>query len=310
MSFVMLLFYGISGADSMQNRWEIVAIISIPSIPAVYIHFLCIKKLFKKKKYLLYAISVIIITILFGRLISIISEDWIYKDDPTTYIAGELTLGTILFFSTGIRYIYESNETRNRLLEIEAKQAKAELESLKSQVNPHFLFNSLNNIYGLLLEGKDMATDSILRLSSLLRYMIYSSEKSLVTVEEEVQFLQDYVAMERLRLGNKCEISLDIQGSFGSISIPPFLLIPFVENAFKHGSFATIEESFIKISISQLENNLTLKVLNSYKGNDSRESGIGVSNVKRRLELLMYDSYSLDIFSHRNEFEVILTLQL
>ena len=214
-----------------------------------------------------------------------------------------LLLGSGIFF-VGL-------DAKNRLAEIEANQTKAELDSLRLQVNPHFLFNSLNNIYGLLNEDVNRAGDSILTLSALLRYLIYASKKSTIGLEEEIKFLDDYIAMERLRLGDKCSLTLDKKGEFSNRFLSPFLLIPFVENAFKHGSFATVDESFIHVGILVQNDRLHFNVKNSVKpAIKNEEGGVGIANVKRRLELLLPGKYQLEVTKQDGVFNVNLEMEL
>lgn len=248
---------------------------------------------------------------LYGRLVDYILNMNLFPDDPNPHIAGELTLGGIILVASGIRYFFIGIEAKNKLIEIEAKQSKAELDSLRQQVNPHFLFNSLNNIYGLLNEDVDRAGDSILKLSSLLRYLIHVSQKTRVSLEEEINFIDDYIGMERLRLGEKCNVNFEKNSDFSNRSLSPLLLIPFVENAFKHGSFATVDESFIQIEISIQNDRLHFNVKNSVKGSlEKTDGGVGISNIKRRLELFLPGKHRLDITRSDGIFNVNLEMEL
>ena len=308
--FSMIFLLGIVGTGTLEEAAMIISIIVLPSIPATYINFYLIEKFFKQSRYGYYLLLGLANILLFGNLLEYAGENWIFKDEADTIIAGEITLGSILMVATGIRYFYQSFETRSRLAEIEAKNAKAELESLKSKVNPHFLFNSLNNVYGLLMDKESVAANSVMQLSSLIRYMIYTSENSTVDVQKEVEFLKDYVSMEKLRLGSKCQINFEVEGNFNGKTIAPFLLIPFVENAFKHGSFATIDSSYVKIKIEETNEGLLLNVENSVKKKSSSESGIGIQNAQRRLELLMPNRYDLEIEPGESNYQVNLNLAL
>ncbi|MCE7994758.1 MAG: histidine kinase [Roseivirga sp.] len=309
--FAGIFLFGISRVEPLGKSFLVVLSVFGPSLPAVYLHSLTFDKWFRKKKYGLYFLSLLANIMLFGLLIEFIAGEIVYYDDPDAYISGRLSLIAFLVVSTGFRFLFEGLEAKSKLAEIEAKQAQAELESLKSQVNPHFLFNSLNNIYGLLMEDVDRAGDSLLTLSSLLRYLIYASQKTRIGLEEEVKFLDDYMAMERLRLGDKCQLSFEKEGDVTGRSLSPFLLIPFVENAFKHGSFATVGESHIHVKLHLEENKLTFKVDNSTKSKARKEpEGTGIANVKRRLELLMPEKHTLEVTPGDSRFYVKLELSL
>lgn len=309
--FAGIFFFGISRVEPTGKSFLVVLSVFGPSIPAVYLHSLSFDKWFRKKKYALYVLALLTNIFLFGLLIEFLAAEIVYYDDPDAYISGRLSLLAFLVVSTGFRFLFEGLEAKSKLAEIEAKQAKAELDSLKSQINPHFLFNSLNNIYGLLMEDKERAGDSLLTLSSLLRYLIYASQKSQISLEEEVKFLDDYMAMERLRLGDKCKLKFTKSEDLHNMAVSPFLLIPFVENAFKHGSFATIDESYIDVKLKIQEKRLMFTVDNSVKKKARTErSGVGIANVKRRLELLLPGRHSLEVSATDTRFFVKLELDL
>lgn len=149
------------------------------------------------------------------------------------------------------------------LKEMEAKQAHAELDLLKSQVNPHFLFNSLNSIYSLILNNSEISGDAVLKLSDLMRYLLESSKKRKVLVKHEIQFLENYIELEKIRLGKKCNVSSSFKGDFHGKIISPMLLIPFIENCFKHGISVSSSENNIEISIKIKENRLLLHTKNN-----------------------------------------------
>jgi LytS/YehU family sensor histidine kinase len=161
------------------------------------------------------------------------------------------------------------------------------------------------------MEDVDKAGDSLLTLSSLLRYLIYASQKARVSLEEEVNFLDDYMAMERLRLGDKCKLSFEKEGNVSGKSLSPFLLIPFVENAFKHGSFATVGESYIHVKLRVEESRLSFIVDNCVKPETKKENGgVGIANVKRRLELLLPGQHRLLVEPTDTRFYVKLDLDI
>ncbi|MBN1951147.1 MAG: histidine kinase [Bacteroidales bacterium] len=224
------------------------------------------------------------------------------------------TSGMLLFYllAISIRFVMKSREDETKRSELEKEKIRTELSFLKQQINPHFLFNSLNSIYSLSLIKSKLTTDAILRLSSILRYVIYDSEYSSVALKKELETMQDYVEMQKLRLTVKTKLSFDSQGEPEDYMIEPLLLLPLLENAFKYGT-DNVNESFINIDINIEDEHLCLKVANvivTKIQSDRKDYGVGIKNLKRRLELLYPDSHLLNISEKDNIFTVYLELKL
>lgn len=226
-------------------------------------------------------------------------------------VAG-LGIGSFFFFGI-VKHIYDYRKLKQsaQLLMIE-KQA-AELSFLKSQTNPHFLFNTLNNIYSLSRDKSDLAPESVLRLSKILRYILYETGGKYITIEQELKIINDYISLEKLRYDESLKINClnyDIEDM--NQQLPPLLLIPLVENAFKHGASETINNPCIDILLSVRNKKLEMIVRNSTEQNTSVEKvteNIGLSNLRRQLELL-YKDYELT-FSHKdNIFTAALKINL
>jgi two-component system, LytTR family, sensor kinase len=224
-----------------------------------------------------------------------------------------VTYGLLLsyLFSLSIRFIQKWQEEDKRKAEIENANISTELSFLRQQVNPHFLFNSLNSIYSLALSKSDATLDAILKLSSLLRYMLYETEKPLVRISDELNAITDYVELHKLRITEKVKLTYNCNGNPGEALIAPFILIPIIENAFKYGTDST-HDSFIEIIVDIAEQKLNLKVSNTVvKQTDVQQnSGIGLKNIKRRLDLLYPEMYKLDINSQDSIFIVELEIKL
>ncbi|WP_428667643.1 sensor histidine kinase [Runella sp.] len=189
------------------------------------------------------------------------------------------------------------------------KQA-AELAFLKSQINPHFLFNTLNNIYSLVYKKADTAPDAVMKLSEMMRYMLYESNEEKVDLNKEIKYLQNFTALQRLRYHGPQFIDFDILGQVEGLRIAPLLLIAFVENAFKHGEVSDAQFP-LSIVIMVNQQNLHLEVRNrKSRQNKAEEGGIGLQNVKRRLDLLYKDRYSLDIEDALDHYRCELNLML
>jgi len=208
----------------------------------------------------------------------------------------------------------ENAELEKRKLDIELKLKDAELKLLKAQIHPHFLFNTLNNLYGLALEKSDMAPDLVLRLSGLLDYMLYQCNQSKVSLLDEINQLYNYIEIEQLRYGERLRLEINQSGDAGNLQIAPMLLLPFIENAFKHGVSKQISHPFILVNIIIQASQLVLNIENSFDKSFEKEQeyskGIGLNNVKKRLEMLYPEKYTLLISSEEMTFKVTLKIFL
>ena len=231
------------------------------------------------------------------------------KSDGITSQMG-FSVGSIFFFGT-IKHFYNYVKLRQaaQLLRIE-KQA-AELNYLKSQTNPHFLFNTLNNIYALARDKNDLAPESILRLSKILRFMLYEAGGSFIAIEHELKIINDYIALEKLRYDESLNINFNYDVEDMKQALPPLLLIPLVENAFKHGAAETRSHPFVDIHLSVDKRQLTFSVKNSAEtsGQVTINENIGLSNLRRQLALL-YTDYDLSVKQAESVFVANLKINL
>ena len=194
--------------------------------------------------------------------------------------------------------------------DLENQRLSAELAFLKSQINPHFLFNSLNSIYSLAYQRSETTPEAILKLSEIMRYMLYECNDNKVDLASELQYLQNYIDLQKIRFGNKAFIDFKIDGKVETQQIVPLLLIAFIENAFKHG-VASNPQTPIRLLIEVDEAHLHFFMQNKKHTNNRDESGgIGLNNVKRRLDLLYPGKYNLDIRDERDTYTVELSLVL
>lgn len=187
---------------------------------------------------------------------------------------------------------------------------QAELKFLKTQIHPHFLFNTLNNLYALTLKKSDLAPAMVLKLSELINYMLYECREDEVLLEKEIKFINNYVDIERLRYGDKLDVDIQIRGDAYGRKIAPLLLLPFTENCFKHGASLELEQSWVKIDIEVLPDRTLFKVENNKVATNGhpKSEGIGINNAKRRLDLLYPGNHELKIISGDETFLVILTI--
>jgi two-component system LytT family sensor kinase len=195
--------------------------------------------------------------------------------------------------------------------EIEKEMLRTELSFLKTQINPHFFFNTLNNIYSLAITGSDKTASAILKLSAIMRYILTETKYDWVPIQSEIDFLNDYIELQKVRLTDNVALNVNIIGNITNQKVAPLLFIPFVENAFKYG-VSTVENSFIHINLNIKENSIVFSVENSIAANAgntlTETTGIGIKNVERRLALLYPDMHKLTIEKEKNTFRVTLTL--
>lgn len=281
----------------------------IPLILPVYLHSFVFEKLFKQKKYFLYVLIILSIILIFGFLHRKII-DYFIKGEPETFF---LLIFFIAMF-TGFKYLKIGTKQGFQLQKEENKRIKAELDLLKSYINPHFLFNTLNNIYSLILDKDDKAAEVVLKLSGLMRYILDSSKQKFVTLNEECDFIRNYISLEEIRLYDRCKIEFNIEGNSNSKKIAPMMLIPFIENCFKHGIGANVNNNNILINIKIIENKMILVTENSIVLNNSKiskkQGRTGLENIKRRLDLIYPNMHSLDITENEQFFKIQLSIDL
>jgi two-component system, LytTR family, sensor kinase len=221
----------------------------------------------------------------------------------------------LFFFALSLAYQLINEKVRSDKLisERENENLKTELSLLRSQVSPHFMFNVLNNMVALARKHSDQLEPSLIKLSSLMRYMLYEADEDKVPLEKEIEYLQSYIDLQQQRFGQKVKVNVTVDAPDSTLEIEPMLLIPFVENAFKHGT-GLIEDAQIDIDLRAKNNVLQFMVRNKYNSESEeikdKTSGIGLTNVKRRLNLLYNKSYNLMITQQDNWFVISLQLNL
>jgi LytS/YehU family sensor histidine kinase len=211
----------------------------------------------------------------------------------------------------GIKFFKRLTIKQRDLMQAQQEKMTAELQLLKAQVHPHFLFNTLNNIYSFSLDKSSKTPGLILKLSSLLSYMLYDCKAEEVRLEKEVEIMRNYIDLEKERYGSKIEISWNVEGEIKDKFIAPLLLLPFLENAFKHGTSEQIEKSWLSVDISLNQEMLRCKIANS-KNEYTQISnhGIGIVNVKKRLEFIYPGKHELKINDEGNFFVVSMLIKL
>jgi len=269
-------------------------------------HFFLIPYLFDKRRYVVYGL-LLFGTLLLGALL---------KNYPDVSWIGMTKMSFYLFYTTGTGmaafFLRRNILFRRENAEKEKLQKEMELNYLKEQVNPHFLFNSLNSIYSLARQQSAETPDVVMQLSELMRYQLESSKKNTVLVTEELEFIENYLLLEEKRLSKRCTIEFSIGGDLSDHRIAPMLLIPFVENAIKHGAHSTNKRSTIDVSASLRHTTIHFSVVNSKPPLVScmKREGMGLDNVRRRLNLLYPNSHQLEIGDGEKAYRVNLSIDL
>jgi len=224
-----------------------------------------------------------------------------------TIILSVLVIG----FDTGLRMMVKWSKLEQEKTLLEKENVQNQLAFLRNQVSPHFFMNTLNNIHALIDVNTEEAKGSIIKLSKLMRHLLYESEVELTPLNKEVEFIRSYINLMKLRFSEKVIINLNIPGNLPDKSIPPLLFTSLIENAFKHG-ISYNSESFISISLSVIRNRLIFAIMNSIPEQkaESSQQGIGLDNTRLRLNLLYPDNYSLQLTENENIFTVKLDIPL
>jgi len=283
---------------------NVILVLFILIVP-IYIHNLVfIPKLLLRQKYISYILSLISLLLLTTLAFSF--EDGEFKDDLIKYLPFFIVAASMNLIK---RQIIGEMEKKSADLH----QREMELNSLKAQINPHFLFNTLNNIYALTLSNSSQASEVVLQLAGLMRYQLESTRKNLVSLDEEIEFLKQYFELEKIRIGKKATLQFEVDLDKYTLWIPPMILMTFIENSFKHGVNRDKSKSYIKISISSQMQNLTMRVENGKPDNTSVNTGFGgfgLKNVERRLELLLPGKHEVKIEEDDSKYATIINLKL
>ncbi len=323
-------FYSYINQDLSKYSYVILILANLAFLPYYYlVAYSLIPRFFNKQKWPFFIISTLLSYTLFSWVCQLIMRaffDKLVTEHEITIFSESLkrsVLDPLEFFRMVIvTLIPLSIMTMRRYMRMNAAHANLiklntdlELNFLKSQINPHFLFNTLNNIYSLSLQKSDRSPEMILKLSDLMRYMLYECNVATVSLKREIQFLEDYIALEKIRHGDKAEITFTVEGETENKNIPPLLLIPFVENAFKHGINAQFGNAWVHIKL-KLDTNATA-FLFSIENNKPTlpepkkqlNGGIGIENAKKRLHMIYPKTHQLRIEETNNTFIVELSIE-
>lgn len=311
-----------NNAELEQRIANTSVLLTFHAAAAYFNIYVLVPLLLNKKQYAAYIVSLFLTVLLIcfpiAYFIYRLNETHVHKDAVwefrfffITFISATYTVIILMISKLFFQWYEKEKATR----ELERINTETELKFLKSQINPHFLFNSLNNLYALSLKKADETPDLILKLADMLRYLLYECSEKKVLLEREVDYLQNYIDLERVRQGNRSELSLTIIAEDLHYFIEPMLLVPFVENGIKHGLNHRIEHAFLKIRLEIVQNQLFFTVVNNksrskevYTKNDS--GGIGLLNVKKRLAMLYPGKHELELEDGEDTYTVSLKIDL
>jgi len=322
--YTYFLGYGSNNTDYV-NKFSLFLMPVTIGVSYFFLYFLIPKYLLTQKQglFLLYSIYtfivsayLIILSILYALVFLI--EFNADETSPLTKTLPFIILGVyfvafmVIIFGLilhNYKSIVKNEDLKSKFLQTQLQLKEQELKFLKMQIHPHFLFNSLNTIYGFALKKEDETPEMILKLSNLLDYILYQVKKPKVSLKEEIAHIKEYIELEKIRFRDTLNIEFKSQIDDEQVEIPPMLLLPFVENAFKHGGIINGVLTLV-IEVTFLKGNLSFLVKNSinFKSKED-EKGIGLNTVEKRLDLLFKNSYDLTVKSENDWFEVYLNIQ-
>ncbi len=333
--WLMVLFMApITTYGGITEKWEafIFRAVAMPIKMAVtyILVYYQIPELLQKKKYIQFILSFLLLTILLTFIYRInnvhIAETLAGIDSPKESLpqmisefwatvigyAPRLYVFTVIFLF--IKMIMDRSAEKHQIDILKKEKATAELNFLKAQIHPHFLFNTLNNLYSLTLDKSDKAPDVVAKLSEMLDYMLYQCSGDQVLVNKEVALLEHYIDLEKLRYGDRLNLSFDYNIKDPQATIAPLILLSIVENAFKHGVSGTIQHAIIQISLRVKNDSIHFRVYNTkpsveLNGEKSYKEGVGMKNILRQLELIYPKQYQWDIKEQDESYEVNLWIK-
>ncbi|MEO1263398.1 MAG: histidine kinase [Bacteroidota bacterium] len=294
-------------------------------VTVVYLNLrLLIPSFLEKRNYLFYFFSLVVLILLgvgihwvtFNWLDNILFPDYFFIDfydfsDIVEFVFSFIFISSLLMFS---KSWFRQLETDRKINALEKEKLDAEINALKGQVNPHFLFNSLNNLYSLSLDNDNRVPGIILRLSEMMRYLLYDTNVDKVLLEKEIEHLKNFIEMQELRLGDKVDIKFDIGGSPKSIKIAPLLFLPLVENAFKHGEKSSNKGAFVHVKLDIMENEISFQLTNRKGEVDQmfrkKSGGVGLKNLEKRLQLAYPNSFDFKNIDGTDSYTSVLKIKL
>jgi len=293
-------------------------ILLVVKVPFVYAALFLLDQYLHQKAKLLPVITILVgLLALSSILLNLVKRELIlpyffdiHDSEYSLFSTGSLAyFGLALAFVTGIaatlKLMRWQHQTQLQVIALQKQMTDAELKYLKGQINPHFLFNTLNNIYSLALKGSEATAESVLKLSKLMRFMLFEATHTRILLKNEIALIEDYIELERLRYTDRLRIDFQYELDNDSQEIAPLLLIHFVENAFKHGVSETHQASFVDIKIKLRQGQLSVAIVNSVplSASKSTSAQMGMENVRRQL-VLLYPDHQLEVWNGADTFSI------
>lgn len=321
--FYVLFFGSIYGKYGNDYRWYFLeSLCMLPFIMlATYVTIYAILPFYLKRKKLLITVLLIIALLFFVTLgerifLRLLNSLPVTTDSVfgVTFLYLLLETNFMVAIAFAVKIVKKWFEQQKEKHEMEKRNLQTELNLLKTQLHPHFLFNTMNNLYALSLEKSAKTSEGIAKISELLRSVLYECNESEIPLEKEIRLIGNFIDLEKLRYGNRLRLEFNVTGDVGQMKIAPMLLFTFVENCFKHGSRNDPENPYIKIHLSVSGNEIGFTAENSvpnpvYKPTKNAEGGIGLVNVKKRLDIIYGGHYDLKINEEKTKFTVWLTIR-
>lgn len=278
-------------------------------------------RFYERKQYLAFTISTIVLLSGMTALRFVINMGFEYEVESTMYEQGEAAFFAGVAFTNIlawlISFLYENIKLKKGLEKqkvlLQNEQRAAKLQFLRAQMNPHFLFNTLNNIYSLAVVRSEKTAPLVMRLSELLKYVIYDSQDERVSVIKELELLEDYIELFQLQQEEPQDVKLEVEGNLEGVNMEPLLLVPIVENCFKHCDFAENKHAYTHLKISYKEGIIVFKASNSYNPEQQQKDvvgGVGLPNIHRRLALQYPEKHQLEITKKDGHYELLMQIEL
>ncbi|MFZ6012002.1 MAG: sensor histidine kinase [Bacteroidota bacterium] len=275
-------------------------------------------KYFYKRRYGLFFGTFTVLVLLLSTILAICIYFLFRKYSPEVdadifgvFQLALMSVGTMVGLMCGVKLLVEKIRSDNVAKKLEQDRLESELQYLKAQVNPHFLFNAINSVYFLIKKDPHRAAETLIKLSDLLRFQLYDCSGEKIAIEKELDYLKNFIALEKVRKGEKVKVEMNANGNLSGFQVAPFLMIPFLENAFKYVSNSNATENLIKVTFHREENRFTADFQNTTDNIIKHDvGGIGLKNVKRRLELIYPGKHQLQIQDRPGLYSVSLSLEI
>jgi len=288
------------------------------SVPFYIVGYFIIPRFFYKRKYGLFILSSLAVVVVFSVGLAV-TLYWLLSthapevaaNPRVVFLMSLMSILTTVGALAAVKLVVDKVRFDKESQHLEKQRLESELQYLKAQVNPHFLFNAINSVYFLIKKNPDVAAETLIKLSDLLRFQLYDCSDEKIPIEKEIEYLNNFVALETIRKGEKVKVKMTVEEGTSGFQIAPFMLIPFMENTFKHVSTSSDRENNIDIRFKRADDQFCASFFNTSDNLKRNEvGGIGLKNVKRRLELLYPGKHELRIKEENNTYSADLSITI